>query len=148
MQECISSMANAILTFRVLHSHSRHSQCCFNTFKILHEEDPSVLSEHVAAQEFLRDASCIIHNPQHRFSKTPIQPRPPVLPPPPPLLALQPQFTGDTPIPSLDYVCLVLLLCAFSRVSTCGFPRGFLGCSRGWKRLFRGNTPGRCYQVC
>lgn len=38
-----------------------------------------------------------------------------------PPLALQLQFTSDTPIPSLGCVCVVLVLCAFSRVSTCVF---------------------------
>lgn len=52
------------------------------------------MPEQVAEKESLRDASCTVHNPQHRFSKTPIQPRrlsPPLpsdSPQPPPLSSL------------------------------------------------------------
>lgn len=70
------------------------------------EKDLSALPEQVAAQESLRDASCSIASPKRLFSL---------------VVSAPTHFTGDTTIPSLDYVCLVLVLCEFSRVSTCVF---------------------------
>lgn len=106
------SIVNVILTPRVLHRHSHSTLWKYSTRKIwtfclskLQKKNPSETHPALFTSRSLSSPQCL-------FSLV-------VFSPPP--LARQPQFTGDTPTPPLASVCLVLLLCALSRVSTCVF---------------------------